>query len=77
MNPHRCRAQALARYADDPTQYLAVSPERPVISCVVEAAPEVPCLYMTLRVDPRELAALIVETGRPRLATTTTGVRSS
>jgi AraC-like DNA-binding protein len=52
-------------YVYDPTQYLAVSLELPVVSRVVEATPDVPYLCMTLRVDPRELAALIVETGRP------------
>jgi AraC-like DNA-binding protein len=51
-------------YVYDPTQYLAVSLELPVVSRVVEATPETPYLCMTLRVDPRELAALIVETGR-------------
>jgi AraC-like DNA-binding protein len=52
-------------YVYDPSQYLAVSLEIPVVSRVVEATPDVPYLCMTLRVDPRELAALIVETGRP------------
>ena len=52
-------------YVYDPSQYLAVSLELPVVSHVVEATPETPYLCLTLRVDPRELAALIVETGRP------------
>jgi AraC-like DNA-binding protein len=52
-------------YVYDPSQYLAVSLELPVMSRVVEATPETPYLCLTLRVDPRELAALIVETGRP------------
>jgi AraC-like DNA-binding protein len=52
-------------YVYDPSQYLAVSLELPVVSRVVEATPDVPYLCMTLRVDARELAALIVETGRP------------
>jgi AraC-like DNA-binding protein len=51
-------------YVYDPSQYLAVSLELPVMSRVVEATPEAPYLCLTLRVDPRELAALIVETGR-------------
>ncbi|MFL5618374.1 MAG: AraC family transcriptional regulator N-terminal domain-containing protein [Gemmatimonadaceae bacterium] len=51
-------------YVYDPSQYLAVSLELPVVSRVVEATPEVPYLCLTLRVDARELAALIVETGR-------------
>jgi AraC-like DNA-binding protein len=51
-------------YVYDPSQYLAVSLDLPVMSRVVEASPETPYLCMTLRVDPRELAALIVETGR-------------
>jgi AraC-like DNA-binding protein len=52
-------------YVYDPSQYLAVSLELPVMSRVVEATPEAPYLCMTLRIDPRELAALIVESGRP------------
>jgi AraC-like DNA-binding protein len=51
-------------YVYDPSQYLAVSLELPVVSRVMEASPEAPYLCMTLRVDPRELASLIVETGR-------------
>jgi AraC-like DNA-binding protein len=52
-------------YVYDSSQYLAVSVSLPAVSRVVEAAPEAPYLCMTLRVDARELAALIVETGRP------------
>ncbi len=52
-------------YFYDPSQYLAVSLELPTVTHVVEASPEEPYLCMTLNVDPRELAALIVETGRP------------
>jgi len=52
-------------YVYDPTQYLAVSLEVPVTARVVEATPEAPYLCMTLRVDARDLAALIVESGRP------------
>ena len=51
-------------YVYDPSQYLAVSLELPVMSRVIEATPEAPYLCMTLRIDPRELAALIVESGR-------------
>jgi AraC-like DNA-binding protein len=52
-------------YFYDPSQYLAVSLELPTLTHVVEASPEKPYLCMTLDVDARELAALIVETGRP------------
>jgi AraC-like DNA-binding protein len=52
-------------YVYDPTQYLAVSLELPSVSNVVEATPDAPYLCLTLRVDARELAALIVESGRP------------
>jgi AraC-like DNA-binding protein len=52
-------------YRYDPSQYLAVSLSVPAVSRVVEASPDAPYLCMTLRVDARELAALIVETGRP------------
>jgi AraC-like DNA-binding protein len=52
-------------YVYDRSQYLAVSMELPVVGNVFEATPEAPYLCMTLRVDPRELASLIVETGRP------------
>jgi AraC-like DNA-binding protein len=52
-------------YIYDPSQYLAVSLEVPAVGHVVEASPDAPYLCMTLRMDARELAALIVETGRP------------
>jgi len=52
-------------YAYDATRYLAVSLDLPVIANIAEATPEEPYLCLTLRVDARELAALIVETGRP------------
>src|SRR4051812_47121708 len=51
-------------YVYDPSQYLAVSLELPVMSRVIEATPEAPYLCMTLRIDPRELASLIIESGR-------------
>jgi AraC-like DNA-binding protein len=49
-------------YIYDPTQYLAVTVDLPVLSNVISASPEEPYLCMTLTVDSRELAALIVET---------------
>ena len=52
-------------YVYDRTRYLAVSVGLPVLSNVSEASPERPYLCMTITVDPRELAALVVETGRP------------
>jgi AraC-like DNA-binding protein len=54
-----------ATYVYDPSQYLAVSLELPAVAHVAAATPGAPYLCVTLRVDPRELAALIVETGRP------------
>ena len=51
-------------YVYDRSQYLAVSVELPVVGNVFEASPEEPYLCLTLTVDPRELASLIVETGR-------------
>ena len=51
-------------YLYDRSRYLAVSVDLPVVAHVVEASPEEPYLCMTLAADPRELAALIVETGR-------------
>ncbi len=51
-------------YTYDQSQYLAVSVDLPAIGSVLDATPERPYLCMTLTVDPRELAALIVETGR-------------
>ena len=51
-------------YAYDASRYLAVSMDLPVVAHIVEASPEEPYLCMTLAVDPRELATLIVETGR-------------
>jgi AraC-like DNA-binding protein len=52
-------------YVYDPSQYLAVSLELPAVGNVVEARPDAPYLCLTLRVDARELAALLVETERP------------
>ena len=51
-------------YVYDRSQYLAVSDELPVVGNLFEASPEEPYLCLTLTVDPRELASLIVETGR-------------
>lgn len=51
-------------YIYDRSQYLAVSVDLPAVGGVFEASPEEPYLCMTLTVDPRDLAALIVETGR-------------
>jgi len=51
-------------YVYDPSQYLAVSLELPAVGNVVEATPAEPYLCLTLTVDPRDLAALIVETGQ-------------
>jgi AraC-like DNA-binding protein len=51
-------------YVYDRTRYLAVSATLPVLGNVFEASPERPYLCLTLAVDPRELAALIVETGQ-------------
>jgi AraC-like DNA-binding protein len=53
------------RFVYDPSQYLAVSLELPAVANVVEARPDAPYLCLTLRVDARELAALLVETERP------------
>jgi AraC-like DNA-binding protein len=52
-------------YVYDASQYLAVSLALPAVGHVVEARPDQPYLCMTLSVDARELAALIVETGLP------------
>lgn len=51
-------------YFYDPKRYLAVSVALPALGSVLEGSPEKPYLCMTLRVDPRELAALLVETGQ-------------
>lgn len=50
-------------YVYDRSRYLAVSVDLPVLSNVLEASPDEPYLCLTLTVDPRELAALIVEAG--------------
>jgi AraC-like DNA-binding protein len=56
-------------YIYDASQYLAVSVDLPVLSNVLQASAAKPYLCMTLSVDARELAALIVETGlHPRRA---------
>ena len=51
-------------YMYDQSRYLAVSVDLPAHGGVVVASPEQPYLCMTLSVQPRDLAALIVETGR-------------
>jgi AraC-like DNA-binding protein len=51
-------------YVYDPSQYLAVSMELPAAGRVVAASPDRPYLCATLRVDPRELASLIVDSGQ-------------
>jgi AraC-like DNA-binding protein len=51
-------------YIYDRSQYLAVSVDLPAVGAVFEASPKEPYLCVTLKVDPRDLAALIVETGR-------------
>ena len=51
-------------YVYDPSQYLAVSVDLPALGNVVVASPGEPYLCMTLTVDPRDLAALIVEMGQ-------------
>jgi AraC-like DNA-binding protein len=51
-------------YVYDPSQYLVVSLDLPVVARIVEATPDAPYLCMTLRVDARDLAALLVETER-------------
>jgi AraC-like DNA-binding protein len=52
-----------ATYIYDRSKDLAVSVDLPVVANVLEASPDEPYLCITLRVDPRELAALIVEMG--------------
>jgi AraC-like DNA-binding protein len=51
-------------YVYDRSQYLTCSMDLPVVGKVVEASPEEPYLCMTLAVDPRDLAGLIVEMRR-------------
>jgi AraC-like DNA-binding protein len=51
-------------YLYDQYRYLAISADLPLAGGVVEASPEKPYLCMTLTVEPRELAALIVEMGQ-------------
>jgi AraC-like DNA-binding protein len=53
-----------ATYFYDPSQYLVVSLDLPVMARIVEATADAPYLCMTLRVDARDLAALLVETER-------------
>jgi hypothetical protein len=57
-----------ATYIYDPSQYLAVSLALPAVGRVVKASPKKPYLCMTLSVDTRALAALIVEAGLPGAA---------
>jgi AraC-like DNA-binding protein len=52
------------KYIYDPTQYLAVAVDIPAVGNVMKATADEPYLCMTLKVNPRELAALIVESGQ-------------
>lgn len=48
-------------YGYEPSNYLLVSADLPVIGCVMEASPEKPYLGMRLDIDQAALAALILE----------------
>lgn len=52
-------------YVYDQNQYLVVSMDLPVMARIVEATPSAPYLCMTLSINARDLAALLVETERP------------
>ncbi|MFN4230440.1 AraC family transcriptional regulator N-terminal domain-containing protein [Parvibaculum sp.] len=48
-------------YGYEPSNYLLVSADLPVVGCVMEASPERPYLGMRLDLDPAALASLILD----------------
>lgn len=60
-------------YVYDRSQYLAVPMELPVIGTVTEASAQQPYLCISLEIDPRDIAALIMETGLQVLREKATG----
>ncbi|MEP2829065.1 AraC family transcriptional regulator [Parvibaculum sp.] len=51
-------------YGYEPSNYLLVSADLPVVGCVMEASPEKPYLGMRLDLDPAALSALILDMDR-------------
>ncbi len=52
-------------YLYDPSHFLLVAVDLPVISQVVEATPEEPYLSVSLDIDPRQISALVTELSLP------------
>jgi AraC-like DNA-binding protein len=50
-------------YAYDPTSYLLVSVDLPLLGQVIKATSEVPYLGLSLELDPGQISALIMEAG--------------
>ena len=48
-------------YSYEPSNYLLISADLPVVGCVMEASPEKPYLGMRIDLDPAALAALVLE----------------
>ncbi len=52
-------------YLYDPSHFLLVAVDLPVISQVAEATPEAPYLSLSLDIDPRQISALVTELSLP------------
>ncbi len=52
-------------YGYDPSRYLLVSADLPVVAHVNEAAPQSPYLSLSLGINPEQIASLIAETDLP------------
>lgn len=52
----------------DPSRYLLLSVDLPIIAQVVEASPEEPYLGICLDIDPRQISLLLMETALPPAA---------
>jgi AraC-like DNA-binding protein len=53
------------RYQYDPTHYLLVTSELPIVSRIIEASSERPYLSLRLELDPTLVSSVMVEAGHP------------
>src|SRR5258706_4604318 len=56
-------------YIYDPATYIVASVDLPVMGCVVEATPGQPYLGIALRLEPKEIASILLQTRLPPPAT--------
>jgi hypothetical protein len=52
-------------YIYDPATYIVASVDLPVMGCVVEATPGHPYLGIALRLEPKEIASILLQTKLP------------